>query len=97
MASSDFGTAMVRRLSNRPYVLPLHIVRPVCLEAKQEEEVWRWHVRFSHISFDALERMAKKEMVRGLTMIEHDGELWDSCLAGKHRRQPFPKKAKFRA
>ncbi|WVZ57966.1 LOW QUALITY PROTEIN: hypothetical protein U9M48_008290 [Paspalum notatum var. saurae] len=89
--------AMVRRSVNSLYVLPLHIARPVCLAAKQEEEAWRWHARFGHISFDALERMAKKEMVRGLPMIEHVGELCDSCLAGKQKRQPFPKKAKFRA
>ncbi|WVZ79341.1 LOW QUALITY PROTEIN: hypothetical protein U9M48_026932 [Paspalum notatum var. saurae] len=67
--------AMVRRSVNSLYVLPLHIARPVCLAAKQEEEAWRWHARFGHISFDALERMAKKEMVRGLPMIEHVGEL----------------------
>ncbi|WVZ73864.1 hypothetical protein U9M48_022122 [Paspalum notatum var. saurae] len=62
---------MVRRSANRLYMLPLHIARPVCLAAKQEEEAWRWHARFGHISFDALKRMAKKEMVRGLPMIEH--------------------------
>ncbi|WVZ95284.1 LOW QUALITY PROTEIN: hypothetical protein U9M48_041069 [Paspalum notatum var. saurae] len=53
-------------------------------------EVWPHQLR-------ALERMAKKEMMRGLPMIEHVGELCDSCLAGKQKRQPFPKKAKFRA
>ncbi|WVZ71914.1 hypothetical protein U9M48_020443 [Paspalum notatum var. saurae] len=72
---------MVRRSANRLYVLPLHIARPVCLAAKQEEEAWRWHARFGHISFNALERMAKKRR----------------CLAGKQRRQPFLKKATFRA
>ncbi|WVZ71729.1 hypothetical protein U9M48_020276 [Paspalum notatum var. saurae] len=95
MAPSDERKlpAMVRRSVNR--VLPPHIARPVCLAAKQEEEAWRWHARFGHISFDALERMAKKEMVRGLPMIEHVGELYDNCLAGKQKRQSFPKKAKF--
>ncbi|WVZ99076.1 hypothetical protein U9M48_044426 [Paspalum notatum var. saurae] len=89
--------AMVRRSVNSLYVLPLHIARPVCLAAKQEEAAWRWHARFGHISFDTLERMAKKEMVRGLPMIEHIGKLCDSCLTGNQRRQPFPKKAKFRS
>ncbi|WVZ50181.1 hypothetical protein U9M48_001459 [Paspalum notatum var. saurae] len=76
--------AMVRRSVNSLYVLPLHIARPVCLAAKQEEEAWRWHARFGHISFDALTKMERmaKEMVRGLPVIEHVGEL-------------FPKKAKF--
>jgi len=36
-------------------------------------------------------------MVRGLPLIEHAGELCDSCLAGKQRRLPFPKKASYRA
>ena len=34
-------------------------------------------------------------MVRGLPLIEHAGELCDSCLAGKQRRLPFPKKASY--
>ena len=36
-------------------------------------------------------------MVRGLQHIKHAGELCDSCLAGKQRRLPFPKVAKYRA
>ena len=54
-----------------------------------------WHARFGHLSFDALGRLEK--MVRGLPHIEHGGELCDSCLAGKQRRLPFPKVAKYRA
>ena len=54
-----------------------------------------WHARFGHLSFDALGRLGK--MVRGLPHIKHGGELCDSCLAGKQRRLPFPKAAKYRA
>ncbi|WVZ58992.1 hypothetical protein U9M48_009202 [Paspalum notatum var. saurae] len=79
---------MVRHSVNSLYVLPLHIARPVCLAAKQEVAAWRWHVRFGYISFETLERMAKKEMVRGLPKIEH---------IAASARQLFPKKAKFRA
>ena len=53
-----------------------------------------WHARFGHLSFDALGRLGK--MVRGLPHIKHGGELCDSCLAGKQRRLPFPKVAKYR-
>ena len=52
-----------------------------------------WHARFGHLSFDALGRLGK--MVRGLPHIKHGGELCDSCLAGKQRRLPFPKAAKY--
>ena len=47
------------------------------------------------MSFDALGQLEK--MVRGLPHIEHAGELCDSCLAGKQRRQPFAKAVKYRA
>jgi hypothetical protein len=36
-------------------------------------------------------------MVRGMPHIKHAGELCDGCLAGKQRRLPFPKAAKYRA
>jgi len=36
-------------------------------------------------------------MVRGLPLIEHVGELCNSCLAGKQRRLSFTKKASYRA
>jgi transposase InsO family protein len=54
-------------------------------------------MRFSHLSFEALERMARQDMVHGLPLIEHVGELYDSCLADKQRRASFPKMASFHA
>ena len=36
-------------------------------------------------------------MVTGLPAIQHVSELCDSCLAGKQRRRPFPKTARYRA
>jgi len=36
------------------------------------------------------------KMVTGMPSIKHAGELCDSCLAGKQRRLPFPKAAKYR-
>jgi len=89
--------AKVERGRNRLYTLALHIARPVCLAARCDDAAWRWHARFGHLSFDALARMARQGMVRGLPLIEHAGELCDSCLAGKQRRLPFPKKASYRA
>jgi transposase InsO family protein len=87
--------AKVRRTRNRLFLLDLKIEQPVCLAAQRAEEPWLWHARFGHLGFDALGRLGK--MVRGLPRIKHAGELCDSCLAGKQRRLPFPKTAKFRA
>ena len=36
-------------------------------------------------------------MVRGLPPIDHVEQIYDSCLAGKQRRQPFPMTSKYRA
>jgi len=87
--------AKVERSKNRLYTLALRIACPVCLGARCDDAAWRLHARFGHLSFDALARMARQGMVRGLPLIEHAGELCDSCLAGKQRRLPFPKKASY--
>ncbi|CAA0809125.1 cysteine-rich RLK (RECEPTOR-like protein kinase) 8, partial [Striga hermonthica] len=87
--------AKVQHSRNRLYLLDLKVEQPVCLAVRHTEEPWLWHARFCHLSFDALDRLRK--MVRGLPPIEHAGELCDSCLAGKQRRLPYPKAAKYRA
>jgi hypothetical protein len=87
--------AKVKRSRNRLYVLDLKVEKPICLAAQRTEEPWLWHACYGHLSFDALGNLEK--MVRGLLHIEHAAELRDSCLAGKQRRLPFPKTAKYRA
>jgi hypothetical protein len=87
--------AKVRRTGNRLYLLDLKVEQPVCLAAQRTEEPWLWHARFGHLGFDALGRLGK--MVRGMPHIRHAGELCDGCLAGRQRRLPFPKPAKYRA
>ena len=87
--------AKVTRSRNRLYLLDLKVEQPVCLAAACTEEPWLWHGRFGHLSFEALGRLGK--MVTGLPQIKHVDELCDSCLAGKQRRLPFPKTAKYRA
>ena len=77
------------------YLLDLKVEQPVCLAARHTEELWLWHARFRHLSFDSLGRLEK--MIRGLPHIKHRGELCDSYLSGKQRRLPFPKAAKYRA
>jgi len=89
--------AKVERSKNRLYTLALRIARPLCLAARCDDVAWCWHARFDHLSFDALARMARQGMVRGLPLIKHAGELCDSCLAGKQRRLSFPKKVSYRA
>ena len=88
----------VRREPNRMYKLLARVAQPVCLVVGTgDDPAWTWHARFGHLNFDSLRRLAKGEMVRGLPLVEHVNQLCDACLAGKQRRAPFAKQAKFRA
>jgi hypothetical protein len=52
----------VRRSSSRLYILEIRVEHPVSLAAKAEETFWRWHARYGHLNFPALQRLAKEEM-----------------------------------
>ena len=88
----------VERESNRLYKLTVRVAQPVCLAAHAgSDSAWTWHSRFGHLNFDSLRRLAKDGMVRGLPLVEHVNQICDACLAGKQRRVPFSKQARFRA
>jgi hypothetical protein len=58
--------AKVRRSTNRLYKIVLTLAQPVSLLAHANDDAWRWHERFGHLSFDGLKKMGKGAMVRGL-------------------------------
>jgi transposase InsO family protein len=87
--------AKVNRSRNRLYMLPLSIAQPVCMKMCLEDESWRWHARYAHINFGALQLLARDGMVHGLPAIEHADELCEACLAGKQKRTPFPQQAQY--
>ncbi|RLM60219.1 hypothetical protein C2845_PM14G14360 [Panicum miliaceum] len=63
--------AKVNLSENRLYVLNLDIGMPVCLKAQGGDTAWRWHARFSHLNFRALQTLAREGMVRRLPHIDH--------------------------
>jgi transposase InsO family protein len=71
------------------------VAQQVCLVARIGEDPWLWHGRYGHLNFDALGKLGRDNMVHGISNLNHPDELCDSCLAGKHRRTPFPHIAKF--
>jgi hypothetical protein len=73
------------------------VAQPVCLLAHRGDTAWRWHERYGHIHFDALRKLARDDMVRGLPVIEQVEQLRDCCVATKRRRTAFPAAAKYRA
>jgi hypothetical protein len=89
--------AKIRRSAGRLYVLDITIARAVCLAACAGEDAWRWHARFGHINFDALRKMGREGLVRDLPILSQVDQICEACLAGKHRRTPFPHQALQRA
>jgi hypothetical protein len=71
-------------------VLDITIGCHVCLAAYVGEDVWRSHACFMHINFGALGKMGRKALVHGMPTMSQVNQVCEACLAGKHRRTPFP-------
>lgn len=89
--------AKIPRAPNRLYVLDITLARPMCCAAQGAEDAWRWHTRFGHLNFPALQKLARNGLVRGLPELQSPGELCEGCLIGKQKRTPFPEVARERA
>jgi hypothetical protein len=89
--------AKIRRSAGRLYVLDIGIAWPVFLAACAGEDAWRWHTRFGHINFEALQKMGREGLVRGLPILSQVDQVCEACLAGKHRRTLLPHQAMRRA
>ncbi|KAK1419234.1 hypothetical protein QVD17_28397 [Tagetes erecta] len=87
----------VQRSKNRLYTIRLKTGKPVCLQAKIDNDDWLWHARLGHVNFDSMKQMVEKNMVVGMPKIDGENQICDACLVGKQTRQPFPKTASFRA
>ncbi|KAD3067463.1 hypothetical protein E3N88_35343 [Mikania micrantha] len=87
----------VKRGPNRLYKIKLQTVLPTFFLSKMDDTAWLWHARLGHINFETLRRMTKEGMADGLPIIDHKSELCKACLAGKHRRSPFPAHSTHRA
>jgi hypothetical protein len=78
--------AKVRRGRNRLYILHLEAAQPFCLVARKDEEAWQWHERFGHLNFEALRRLSRGEMARGMPKIDHHEQVCDTSVTTKQRR-----------
>ncbi|KAI3513963.1 hypothetical protein L1887_12232 [Cichorium endivia] len=59
-------------------------------KTKRNQNVDLWHMRLSHVSFDKLDMMMKKQMVRGLPQLEvRKDVVCAGCQYGKAHQQPF--------
>nr|GEZ36589.1 retrovirus-related Pol polyprotein from transposon TNT 1-94 [Tanacetum cinerariifolium] len=68
---------------------------PLCLMAKASPaQAWLWHRRLSHLNFDYINLLSKKEIVIGLPKLKYvKDQLCSSCELSKVKRSSFKSKA----
>nr|GEX58304.1 Gag-Pol polyprotein [Tanacetum cinerariifolium] len=67
----------------------------LCLMAKAlPTQAWLWHRRFSHLNFDYINLISKKDVVIGLPKLKFvKDQLCSSCEVSKEKRSSFKSKA----
>ncbi|GJW53013.1 retrovirus-related pol polyprotein from transposon TNT 1-94 [Tanacetum coccineum] len=68
---------------------------PICFMAKASPtQAWLWHRRLSHLNFDYITLLSKKDIVTGLPKLKYvKDQLCSSCEMGKAKRSSFKTKA----
>jgi hypothetical protein len=89
--------ARVKRTAGRLYLLEVNVSVAACSVARGDEAAWRWHERLGHLNFQAMKKMVKEELVRGLADFGSVEQPCGACLAGKQRRMSFPVQAQYHA
>ena len=89
--------AEVHRTEGRLYLLKLKVEDNYLLMKADDNSSRLWHLRYGHLNYHFLKKMAMKKLVEGLLPITLPTQLCHSCLAGKQSRIPFPKMTIFRA
>jgi hypothetical protein len=55
-----------------------------CFLASSSSELWKWHTKLGHLSFDLLSRLSKLNLVRGLPWLRLEKEL--VCALCRHAK-----------
>ncbi|GJV52438.1 retrovirus-related pol polyprotein from transposon TNT 1-94 [Tanacetum coccineum] len=68
---------------------------PICLMAKASPtQAWLWHRRLSHLNFDYINLLSKKDVMIGLPKLKYvKNQLCSSCEVSKAKRSLFKTKA----
>ncbi|GJW94925.1 retrovirus-related pol polyprotein from transposon TNT 1-94 [Tanacetum coccineum] len=68
---------------------------PICLMAKASPtQAWLWHQRLSHLNFDYINLLSKKDVVIGIPKLKYvKDQLCSSCEVSKAKRSSFKTKA----
>lgn len=82
--------ARVNMTENKMFPLRLHDQSLSCFATIVNDKSWLWHHRYNHLSFSTLTKICKEHMVRGIPNIKKQDQVCESCVFGKHHRNPFP-------
>ncbi|GJW42354.1 retrovirus-related pol polyprotein from transposon TNT 1-94 [Tanacetum coccineum] len=68
---------------------------PICFMAKASPtQAWLWHRRLSHLNFDYITLLSKKDIMTGLPKLKYvKDQLCSSCQMSKAKRSSFKSKA----
>ncbi|GJZ49251.1 retrovirus-related pol polyprotein from transposon TNT 1-94 [Tanacetum coccineum] len=68
---------------------------PICLLSKASNtKSWLWHLRLSHLNFDAINHLARHDLVRGLPKLKFEKDhLCSACAMGKSKKKPHKPKS----
>ncbi|GJR08415.1 retrovirus-related pol polyprotein from transposon TNT 1-94 [Tanacetum coccineum] len=68
---------------------------PICFMAKTSPtQTWLWHRRLSHLNFDYINLLSKKDIMIGLPKLKYvKDQLFSSCKVSKAKRISFKTKA----
>ena len=72
-------------------------ITQVNYQAEVKDENWLWYLRFGHLNFGGLNLLHKKDMVKGLPLIEKPENICEGCILGKQHRETFPAGKSVRA
>ncbi|KAL8088255.1 hypothetical protein AgCh_038146 [Apium graveolens] len=69
----------------------------ICLLSRSSiEESWNWYKKLSHLNFNNINELVKKDLVRGLPKSAFDPDgLCDSCQKAKQRKSSFKSKTEL--
>ncbi|KAL8098829.1 hypothetical protein AgCh_031520 [Apium graveolens] len=63
------------------------------LSKASQDESWLWHKKLSHLNFKTINELVKKELVRGIPLVEFSKDgLCDACQKGKQIKASSRKK-----
>ncbi|GJY76150.1 retrovirus-related pol polyprotein from transposon TNT 1-94 [Tanacetum coccineum] len=71
-----------------------YLLTPICfMEKASPNQAWLWHQRLSHLNFNTINLLSKKDIVNGLPKLKYvKDQLCSSCELGKAKKSSYKTK-----